>query len=147
MLNTLLAENQPYTKTRKKTGFMEKAGPYLKLAGSVGGSYGDMSKQAGQEAQTEFQSGGAKTQFGGTGGSSSVPQQTAPPASKTPGQTPVGGTSVPQQNVAQGGGAGGALTDPKKKKGGLSSIMGMMSMFGGGKGGGGGGMSMPAGGK
>jgi len=141
--NTLLAENQPYTKTRKKTGFMEKAAPYLKLAGSVGGSYGDMSKQAGEDAEKDFQT--KSGQFGGTGGAVPSGGGTSggpPMSSVNPDKAPTGTSGGPPMSSVN---TDSSLLKKKKNGGGLSNLMGMFSsMFGGGKGGG---MSMPAGGK
>jgi hypothetical protein len=140
MLNTLLAENQPYTKTRKKTGFMEKAAPYLKMAGSVGGSYGDMSKDAGNDAQKDFQD-KAGSQFGSTGGSSGGPPMSSIQQDRKP--APTGGTSggPPMSSVN----TDAALK--KKKGGGLGNLMGIMSMFGGSNSGGGASAGAMAGGK
>jgi hypothetical protein len=140
ILGTLLRENQPYTKTRKKTGFMEKAAPYMKLAGAMGGgtAYGDMMKQAGTDMEQDFQRGGAKQQFGGTGGTPSAQGQSSggPPIGSTQPNKPVSAGGPPTASVQTNQQIMGGM---KKKKGGLGGLMSMFGgMFGGGKGGGGG---------
>jgi hypothetical protein len=147
ILSTLLRENQPYTKTRKKTGFFEKAAPYIKLSGSLmssatGGQYGKETEEFGTDlAEVGGATDKPPTTFGSTGGE--IPQQTGAPAT-TQTQTPVT-QNIPQQSVAQGGGPsvssaqGNKMGGMMKNKGGIMQLMKMFQQFGGSFGGGKGG--------
>jgi hypothetical protein len=131
MFGTLLRENQPYTKTRTKKGFMSKAAPFVKMGGKiagsiVGGIYGgaqgaEMGREMGGkpgEAMAEADKGGgtSPTTFGGTGGGTQTQGQ-QPPQGQQQGQQPLG---TQQQGTTTG-----------NKKGMMSGIQGMFNLFGG----------------
>jgi len=131
LLGTLLRENQPYTQTRTKKGFMGKAAPYVKMGGKiaggiVGGIYGgaagakmgaEMGGKPG-EAMGEADAGaaGASTSFGGTGGGTGGDQAPA-----TSGGPPTASTQTDSQLVTK-----------KKQTGGAQGLQGLIGMFGGG---------------
>jgi hypothetical protein len=139
MLNTLLRENQPYTKTRTKQGFMGKAAPYVKMTGKiaggiVGGIYGgaagakmgaEMGGKPGEamaESDAAAAGKGGSTGFGGAGGGTSGGPPTASVQSdQALGTQNQGGGVDTQQQMGQAG----------NKKGMMSGLSGAFQLFGG----------------
>jgi hypothetical protein len=127
LLGTLLRENQPFTKTRTKTGFMAKAAPYVKMGGKiaggiVGGIYGgaagakmgsEMGGKPGEAmGDADKEAAAGSTSYSGGGGA---------PTGGTSGGPPVASTQDDTQ-----------LMTRKKNTGGAQGLMGLTTMFGGG---------------
>lgn len=147
ILGTLLRENQPYTKTRKKTGFMEKAAPYMKLGASITGDPYGFEKKAAKDMETDFQSQRGGT-YGGTGGAQT---SGGPPMASVQSDPPISSGGPPMASVQKDkpttGTSGGPpmasmqgdnqmLGGMMKKKGGLFNLMKMFGQFSGSMGGG-----------
>lgn len=150
ILSNLLAENQPYQKTRVKQSSMSKAAPYMKMGGaviggalggpagaamgsSIGGAVGEEAGKTGQGASASATPGAGATPApmpGSpvTGQAATTAAQNAAenaPATPIPG-SPYGGEAAAQ---AAGAGTGGKLNTLKKM--GMGGLQGLTSLFGG----------------
>lgn len=154
ILSNLLAENQPYQKTRVKQSSMSKAAPYMSMGGKVvggviGGIYGgpagaQMGSQIGGGAMDAISGGenqapkmgATSTVTPGSGASAPQPTPGSPYGSPTAqGAATAAGENAPAEPIPgspYGSPSAQTAGQPSKfKKGMMGGLEGLTSMFGG----------------